>query len=89
MKTKNFKWKGIRITIHLRQKERLIGIWRQAALSVLNEMIKTGMPSTKISAASFGDARPLVANDTPSNKKQNRRIEIVVLPDIESLPGYE
>jgi chemotaxis protein MotB len=52
-------------------------------------MIKTGMPSTKISAASFGDARPLVANDTPSNKKQNRRIEIVVLPDIESLPGYE
>ena len=59
------------------------------ALSVLNEMIKTGMPSTKISAASFGDARPLVANDTPSNKKQNRRIEIVVLPDIESLPGYE
>lgn len=59
------------------------------ALSVLNEMIKAGMPSTKISAASFGDARPLVANDTPSNKKQNRRIEIVVLPDIESLPGYE
>ena len=57
------------------------------AIGVLNTMIQSGMPESKISAASFGDSRPLVPNDSPKNKAKNRRIEIVVLPEIESLPG--
>ncbi len=64
--------------------------WDLAAkrsLSVLDTMIKAGMPASKISAASFGDSRPLFPNDSVSNKSQNRRIEIVVIPEIESLPG--
>lgn len=59
------------------------------AINVLNTMIKTGMPESKISAASFGDSRPVVPNDTSANKAQNRRIEIVVVPDLSLLPGYE
>ena len=43
----------------------------------------------KISAASFGDSRPVAPNDSNSNKAQNRRIEIVVVPDLSLLPGYE
>ncbi|MBP9887776.1 MAG: OmpA family protein [Leptospiraceae bacterium] len=59
------------------------------AINVLNTMIKSGMPETKISAASFGDSRPIVPNTTKANKAQNRRIEIVVVPDLSLLPGYE
>lgn len=59
------------------------------ALSVLDTMLKSGMPDSRISAASFGNSRPLVSNDSPSLKSKNRRIEIVVLPEIDSLPGYE
>ncbi len=59
------------------------------AINVLNTMIKSGMPETKISAASFGESRPVVPNDSSSNKAQNRRIEIVVVPDLSLLPGYE
>jgi chemotaxis protein MotB len=59
------------------------------AINVLNTMIKSGMPESKISAASFGDSRPVVPNDTSANKAQNRRIEIVVVPDLSLLPGYE
>lgn len=59
------------------------------AINVLNTMIKSGMPESKISAASFGDSRPLVPNTTSANKAQNRRIEIVVVPDLSLLPGYD
>ena len=52
-------------------------------------MIKAGMPENKISTASFGDSRPIVPNDSNANKAQNRRIEIVVVPDLSLLPGYE
>ena len=61
----------------------------ERAINVLNTMIETGMPESKISAASFGDSRPIVPNTSKSNKTQNRRIEIVVVPDLSILPGYE
>ena len=61
----------------------------ERAINVLNTMISSGMPEAKISAASFGDSRPLVPNTTKANKAQNRRIEIVVVPDLSLLPGYD
>lgn len=59
------------------------------ALTVLHAMIDAGLPAERISAASFGDSRPAKPNDTPENKAANRRIEIVVVPDLSSLPGFE
>ncbi|HMV40925.1 MAG TPA: flagellar motor protein MotB, partial [Leptospiraceae bacterium] len=59
------------------------------AINVLYTMIKAGLPESKISAASFGDSRPIAPNDTNANKALNRRIEIVVVPDLSLLPGYE
>lgn len=59
------------------------------AINVLNTMVRSGMPESKISAASFGDSRPVVPNDSSANKAQNRRIEIVVVPDLSLLPGYD
>lgn len=59
------------------------------ALTVLQTMVAAGMPAGQISAGSFGDTRAIVANDTPENKARNRRIEVVLLPDLSELPGYE
>ena len=59
------------------------------ALTVLKTMLEAGMPADRISAASFGDSKPARDNETPEGKAANRRIEIVVTPDLSTLPGLE
>ncbi len=59
------------------------------AITVVKTMIDAGMAPSRISAASLGDSRPAVANDSPEHKAINRRIEIVVVPDLSALPGFE
>ena len=65
------------------------GLAANRALTVLSTMIEAGMPPDRISAASFGDSAPAKPNDTPENKAANRRIEIVMVPDLASLPGFD
>ena len=57
------------------------------ALVVLHTMVDAGMDYRRISAASFGPARPVEPNNTPARKARNRRIEIVLVPDLSVLPG--
>jgi chemotaxis protein MotB len=59
------------------------------AITVLKAMVDAGLPADRISAASFGDTRPVAANDTKESKAQNRRIEIIIVPDLSQLPGFE
>ena len=59
------------------------------AISVLKAMVDSGMPFERISAASFGETRPVAPNDAPETKAQNRRIDIVIVPDLSALPGFE
>jgi chemotaxis protein MotB len=59
------------------------------ALNVVHTMIAAGMPEDKISAASYGETKPVAPNNSSENKKLNRRIEIVVVPDLSLLPGFE
>ncbi|ONF93713.1 OmpA/MotB family protein [Leptospira santarosai] len=59
------------------------------ALNVLHTMIKAGMPEERISAASMGASRPALPNTSPENRSANRRIEIVIVPDLTNLPGME
>jgi chemotaxis protein MotB len=52
-------------------------------------MIDAGMPANRVSAASYADTQPVQSNDTVEGKAANRRIAIVVVPDLSSLPGYD
>ncbi len=59
------------------------------ALSVVNLFIGEGVNPERISAASFGETRPVQSNDTEQGRAQNRRIEIVLIPDLSKVPGFE
>jgi chemotaxis protein MotB len=59
------------------------------AINVVKAMVDAGMPADRISAASFGEVRPVAANDSEDGRSANRRIEIVVVPDLSGLPGFD
>jgi chemotaxis protein MotB len=59
------------------------------ALTVLKAMVEAGMPAARVSAAAFGDTAPSVSNDTAEGKTLNRRIEIILVPDLSLLPGFD
>jgi chemotaxis protein MotB len=59
------------------------------AFSVIRAMHESGMDGSLISAASFGEYRPTATNDTHEGRAANRRIEIVLVPDLSMLPGYD
>jgi chemotaxis protein MotB len=37
------------------------------------------------SASGYGQTDPIVANDTPEGRKKNRRVELVLMPDVEEM----
>ncbi len=55
------------------------------ALRVTDTMIAAGMPADRVSAASYADTRPAAPNDTVESRAKNRRIDIVVVPDLSKL----
>ena len=57
------------------------------AVNVVKEMVDAGMPKTRVSAAAFAATRPAATNETDEGRAQNRRIEIVIVPDLSDLPG--
>ena len=59
------------------------------ALNVVRTLQEGGVPVGRLSAASFAENRPVDTNKTKEGKAANRRIEIVVVPDLSLLPGYE
>jgi chemotaxis protein MotB len=59
------------------------------AIAVTNVLVKSGVAPNNVSAASFGEFRPVASNAAPEGRAQNRRIEIVLVPDLSKVPGFE
>lgn len=59
------------------------------AITVLKAMVEAGLPAGRVSAASYGNARPTASNGTADGKAQNRRIAITIVPDLSALPGFD
>ncbi|MDN3707024.1 OmpA family protein [Myroides ceti] len=47
------------------------------AVAVLNTIAAQGVDKSRLAAQGFGAERPLVANDSESNKAKNRRVELI------------
>ena len=56
------------------------------ALVVARFMIEAKMNPANIVAAGYGEFDPNAKNATPEGRKENRRIEIILLPDLSELP---
>ncbi len=59
------------------------------ALVVLQILMEAGMDPRHLSAAGFADMAPVTDNSTDDGRKQNRRIEIVLEPNIKELPSID
>lgn len=56
------------------------------ALTVATYLADHGVPPVRLSAAGYADTQPAASNDTPEGRQQNRRIEIVLQPNLDELP---
>ncbi len=56
------------------------------AVNVTHFLIAQGVAPNRISAAGYADTEPVASNDTAEGRQQNRRIEIVLLPNLDELP---
>ncbi|MBL4685547.1 MAG: OmpA family protein [Nannocystaceae bacterium] len=59
------------------------------ALIMVKTMIAEGYPPQQIGAAGFGEYDPVASNDTPEGKALNRRIEIILMPQLGEIPGMQ
>jgi chemotaxis protein MotB len=59
------------------------------AASVVRVLEQSGVDPARLTAVSYGSARPLASNDTPEGRAQNRRIEVRLVPLPSTLPETE
>jgi chemotaxis protein MotB len=59
------------------------------AVEVVHYMISQGMDPKRLAAAGYGEFDPVVPNDSPEHRAQNRRIEIVLQPNLSDLPPMD
>lgn len=57
------------------------------ALSVLQAMVERGFAPENVAAAGYGEFQPVADNETEEGRQLNRRIEIILVPDLSELPN--
>ena len=55
------------------------------AVEVVRFLVARGMHADMLSAAGFGEFDPVLSNDTAEGRTTNRRIEIVLQPNVDEL----
>jgi len=45
-----------------------------------------GVPALRMSAVGYGETQPIANNDTEQGRARNRRIDIIIEPQLESAP---
>jgi chemotaxis protein MotB len=59
------------------------------ALSVVRVLVQGGVPAESLSGAGYGEYQPVASNDDRDSRRLNRRIEIVMLPNLDVIAGTE
>lgn len=57
------------------------------AVTVTEELIQSGLRANHLVAAGYGEYDPIASNSTDKGRLKNRRIEIVLEPDLANLPN--
>ena len=67
------------------------GLSAMRARTVLLFLVKSvednggGLDPMRLHAAGYGDIDPISENETPEGRQQNRRVELVLLPNVEEM----
>jgi len=56
------------------------------AVTVTRFLAESGVDITRLSAAGHAETQPVASNDEDTGRAQNRRIEIVLMPNLDELP---
>ncbi len=59
------------------------------AVEVVTFLTESGMKSTNVGAAGFGEFDPVGDNNDEEGRAQNRRIEIILMPKLGAIPGLK
>lgn len=59
------------------------------AVEVVRFLAQSGMDGKRLSAAGYADNSPVDTNDTPEGRAKNRRIEVVLQPNVEEMPKID
>jgi chemotaxis protein MotB len=57
------------------------------ALTVTRFLVSEGVEPASLSAAGYAEFDPVKSNEAPGGRRKNRRIELVLVPDLSALPG--
>jgi chemotaxis protein MotB len=55
-------------------------------VAVVKPLLDKGLHPTRVSAAGYGELQPRASNGDAGGRALNRRIEIIMLPDVQLLP---
>jgi chemotaxis protein MotB len=59
------------------------------AVGVTRLLVEKGMPASSLVAAGFGPHDPIAANSSPNSRAKNRRIEIILEPNLKRIVAME
>ncbi|MCP4678858.1 MAG: OmpA family protein [Deltaproteobacteria bacterium] len=85
---RNFQVAGHTDNVPIRKK-RFKSNWSLSAgraVAVVQHLIENGVAMESVSAAGYGETQPVASNENEEGKAQNRRIEIVLQPNLDELP---
>ncbi|MFA5038273.1 MAG: OmpA family protein [Candidatus Omnitrophota bacterium] len=56
------------------------------ATAVLHYLVEKGVAPENLAAIGYGEFRPVASNDSAEGRRKNRRVEIVILPELRKAP---
>ena len=91
LNNRNFQIEGHtdNVPIHTKQFPSNWELASARSVSVLNTMLAAGLPPERVSTASYGKYDPVEDNTNDKGRADNRRIAIVIVPDLSGLPGFD
>ncbi len=87
--SRNFLVAGHTDNVPLGRRSRYESNWELSAargVAVVRYLAEHGMSPERLAAAGYADTQPVASNDSEEGRAQNRRIEIIVLPNLDELP---
>lgn len=92
IKGRSFQVAGHTDNVPIRRRGKIGSNWELSAaraVNVVKFMVEKGMDPSRISAAGYGPNDPTGDNSTEDGRRENRRIEITLMPSLSDLPKID